>query len=202
MRRNTGIVLAKRKPKFGVGINDADYKVQLLIRENGRLFCLWKCPFYVVWSDMLMRCYSEKYQRKSPTYVGCTVCEEWLIFSNFKAWMEKQDWEGKVLDKDLLVEGNKIYSPSTCKFLPNEINQFLCAVNVLKPTIRVIGNKFSTRISIKRQEKYLSFDTKEEAIIGWKGLQIDRINSLIEKYQEDLDIVNKLSSLIVKVQNI
>lgn len=34
--------------------------------------------------------------------------EEWLLFSNFKSWMEQQ--EEKVLDKDLLHTHNKIYT--------------------------------------------------------------------------------------------
>lgn len=103
----------------GVGFNDADYKVTQYI--SGKQFM---CPFYDRWKSMLERCYSKKFKLKNPAYIGCSVCEEWLTFSNFKAWMEKQDWQGKELDKDLLVTGNKVYSPDRCIFLDKEINQF------------------------------------------------------------------------------
>lgn len=109
-----------KKLVFGVGVNDADYAV------NPRLYGKRvTCPFYRSWVDMLMRCYSEKFQAKRHTYIGCTVCEEWLTFSNFKSWMQQQDWNGKELDKDLLVKGNKVYSPGTCVFVDKATNLFI-----------------------------------------------------------------------------
>ena len=73
---------------------------------------------------MLARCYSAKFQEHCPTYTGCTVAEDWLKFSNFKDWMEKQQWEGKQLDKDILFEGNKVYGPDTCVFVSPMVNTF------------------------------------------------------------------------------
>ena len=110
----------KHKLVCGVGINDADYVVCPTI--DGKQ--VW-CPFYQVWVDMLKRGYSVKLRTNYPTYSCCTICEEWLTFSNFKAWMEKQDWEGKQLDKDLLIEGNKVYSPDTCVFVDALVNCFI-----------------------------------------------------------------------------
>jgi hypothetical protein len=101
---------------FNVGINDADYVVQC----GGFI-----CPFYLVWQNMLRRCYSASYQERQPTYKGCTVCEEWLLFSAFKVWMENQYYEGLQLDKDLLSIGNKTYSPDTCLFIPQIVNTFM-----------------------------------------------------------------------------
>ena len=43
----------------------------------------------------------------------------------FRAWMVEQDWKGKQLDKDLLVQGNKMYSPDTCVFVDGVVNNFL-----------------------------------------------------------------------------
>lgn len=111
--------MKKKKLVYGVGINDVDYAVQPMI--NGKQVI---CKFYRAWRDMLMRCYSEKCQAVAPTYIGCTVCNEWLTFSNFKAWMEKQNWKDKELDKDLLFVGNKVYSPNTCVFVDAVINSF------------------------------------------------------------------------------
>jgi hypothetical protein len=39
--------------------------------------------------------------------------------------METQDWVGKQLDKDLLNKGNKVYSPKTCIFVSNRVNNLL-----------------------------------------------------------------------------
>lgn len=119
------------KPKklvHGVGINDADYAVQKneAIQVNGKrkLKLVWLCPYYSTWKAMLMRCYSSKFQGLYPTYKGCTVSADWHTFSNFRAWMKKQQWEDSQLDKDLLVEGNKIYSPDTCVFVTPMVNSF------------------------------------------------------------------------------
>jgi hypothetical protein len=120
------------KPKklvYGVGINDADYVVQkdeLISHANGKQKrkLVWRCPYHRAWEDMLKRCYSKKYQEQKPTYVGCTVSNDWLTFTNFKNWMADQDFKGKQLDKDLLVEDNKVYSPDTCVFVTPAVNNF------------------------------------------------------------------------------
>lgn len=105
----------------GVGINDADYPVTKT--ENGKI--VWRCPYYQTWADMLRRSYDDKCKQKYPTYEGVTVCEEWHSFMRFRTWMKTQDWEGKHLDKDLLVPGNKTYSPTTCVFVHGVVNSFL-----------------------------------------------------------------------------
>jgi len=109
-----------RKAVYGVGLNDSNYQVQPII-ESKQI----RCPYYEVWRGMLQRCYDPKYQKKQPTYVGCTVCDSWLVFSSFKSWMEQQNWVGNQLDKDLLILGNKHYSPDTCMFVPSEVNSLL-----------------------------------------------------------------------------
>lgn len=117
----------QRKLSYGVGVNDADYAVQLrrkFLDENGKLVSriVWECPFWASWISMLERCYSEALQKKFPTYKDCYVCDEWLLFSNFRLWMEQHEWQNRSLDKDLLVYGNKVYSPDTCMFIPQQIN--------------------------------------------------------------------------------
>ena len=71
---------------------------------------------------MLKREFDCEFLKDNPTYKGCTIAKEWLTFSNFKAWMEKQDWKNKQLDKDILIPGNKHYSPETCVFVSHQIN--------------------------------------------------------------------------------
>lgn len=77
---------------------------------------------YECWVNMYTRCYSEIYQKEFPTYKGCTVAEEWHNFQNFAKWFEENYIEGYQLDKDIKVEGNKIYGPDTCMFVSNQEN--------------------------------------------------------------------------------
>lgn len=87
------------------------------------------------WTQMLRRCYSAEWHNRFPTYIGCSVCDEWHNFSTFAQDIENldgyQQWldykTGKTdvrmsLDKDLIVAGNKQYSPSTCCFVTQSEN--------------------------------------------------------------------------------
>lgn len=72
---------------------------------------------YTVWSDMMERCYSRTAPKHHPAYKDCTVCNEWHDFQVFAVWFEVNYIEGLQIDKDIRVEGNRIYSPDTCKFV-------------------------------------------------------------------------------------
>lgn len=100
----------------GHGIND----VGRIPYVNGK-----QSSAYQAWNAMLQRCYDHKYQARQPTYIGCSVCPEWLYFSNFQRWFDENYREGFALDKDILVAGNKIYSPKTCRYVPQYLNLLL-----------------------------------------------------------------------------
>jgi hypothetical protein len=162
----------KNKLKYGVGINDADYQV-----SDKKLN--WKCPFYVVWSNMLTRCYSKSYQEAHPSYQECSVCGDWLVFSKFRMWMEKQDYINKQLDKDILIRNNKIYSPINCCFVDKNLNLFLTenksSVGDYPVGVDKRANLKSRpyRSSIKnpftgKRLELGCFNTPEEAHIVWK----------------------------------
>ena len=91
------------------------------VKENGK-----HTRVYKTWSNMLKRCYDPKLHKKRPTYKDCEVSEELHNFQNFAKWYEDNYYEVEgermCLDKDILVKGNKIYSPETCIFVPNTIN--------------------------------------------------------------------------------
>lgn len=157
--------LLMRKPVFGVGINDADYKTHLKI-EGKR----YECPFYTKWHGMLKRAYYQPYKDKNKTYKDVLVCSEWLIFSTFKKWMIKQDWQGKELDKDILIQGNKIYSPETCVFVTKEINALIVSCTSLSGMYKsgvcvrkdVIKNKFKASCSVKGKQIHLGYYEYED----------------------------------------
>ena len=104
--------LGQRSLVQGVGVNDADYTV--CIKRNNKI--IWRCPFYIKWRNMIERCYSPLWHKRYPSYIGCSVCPEWRYFSKFRFWMSTQKWKGMELDKDILVKGNRVYSPDTCCF--------------------------------------------------------------------------------------
>lgn len=77
------------------------------------------------WSHMLERCYSNRWHNKKPTYEDCEVCDEWKNFTVFLKWFKDnypKDGGNYHLDKDIKVEGNKIYSPEFCTFVSPEVN--------------------------------------------------------------------------------
>ena len=80
---------------------------------------------YNTWKNMLRRCYLKEEMGKHPSYIDCSVCEEWHNYQNFAKWYEENYWGNNTklqLDKDILIKGNKEYSPNTCVFVNKYIN--------------------------------------------------------------------------------
>ena len=77
---------------------------------------------YRVWVHMLERCYCPKRLDKYPTYIGCTVSDEWHNFQVFAAWFDDNYIDGYHLDKDIKIKGNKCYSPDACSFVTAKEN--------------------------------------------------------------------------------
>ncbi len=195
------ISLSRRKLVFGVGRNNADYMVSP--RINGKTV---HCPFYRSWHSMLKRCYYPKYQQKSPTYIGCSVAKEWLLFTTFKSWMIKQDWKGKHLDKDIKNIGNRVYSPDTCLFVSSKVNNLLCD-NAARRNQWPIGvsfhkpaNKFQAHCRHNRKSIHLGYhgnpESAHEAYIKYKYKVIIEAsdapeNSYIREY-----LVNQADNLV------
>lgn len=191
------------KKLFGVGINDADYATRVRkelppINGKRRQETVWTCPYFQTWRNMLARTYSESVLKVRGTYKEVEVCEEWHTFSNFKAWMEQQDWEGKELDKDLLSTSGKIYSPMTCVFISPELNSFL-SIKQSKKTDLPIGvhryrnGKYVAQCnSGKDMKRFLGyFDTPDEAHAAWKEQKKLCAIKLIEQ-QTDRRVISAL----------
>lgn len=167
-------MIKKNKLIQGVGVNDADYSIAKT--ENSKI--VWRCPYYRTWTNMLDRAYSDKYKQRQPTYRDVTVCEEWHSFMRFRAWMVEQDWEGKELDKDILFQGNKVYSPDTCVFVDKAVNLFLtdCAASRGEWPLGVCwherGKKFMSRCCnpFTNEPEYLGlFHCQNQAHLAWKA---------------------------------
>lgn len=92
---------------------------------------------YNTWHNIMIRCYNDKVKKEiRPTYKDVTCCDEWLLFENFYEWIHSQEnfdrWlngDKWAVDKDILVKGNKVYSPETCCLVPLNVNSLFVKSN-------------------------------------------------------------------------
>jgi len=110
---------------------------------------------YKTWKNMITRCYSG-----CNNYKDIIVCEKWLNFQNFVPWFNEFYIKDYCLDKDLLIENNKIYSPETCIYVPRWVNN-------LFPK-RKEKEGLPTGVLCNRQGKYYSRvpDIKKKEIVN------------------------------------
>ena len=145
---------------------------------------------HIRWQGILRRCYGNS--KKCRTYRECYVCDEWLTFSKFKEWFDKNYIDGWEIDKDILVKGNKVYSPDTCCFVPREINIFFTSKRKKADGnhrgIYKSNSKYRALIfHIEGGNESKTFDTYNEALYEYINSKEDRIKYLAEKYNDKLD---------------
>ena len=179
-----------RKILFGVAYVDVDY-----------VAC--KTKAYKHWSEMLRRCYSEKYQNKKPTYKGCSVCDEWLLFSHFKKWFDDNYKDEYVLDKDILVKNNKVYSPETCCFVPEGLNSLLTNRKNYRGKYPIGVSKtyngvFLAKISINGKQRTVArCKSQEEAFAAYKQAREKHIQEVAVEYYSQGKITERVYNALV-----
>lgn len=172
----------RRKLVAGVGLNDSEEPVVKFHMDKGSRKLVWRCPYYSKWSNMIQRCYSDNAPKP---YWFVEVCEEWLTFSNFKKWMERQDWEGKELDKDLKGNGF-LYSPESCCFISQRTNTLMIESRTNNKSgiacIKRRGNLFDAFVHSVEEGKVSqkSFDKLDDAINYVTDIKINIVKSLNE----------------------
>ena len=155
--------------------------------------------------NMLYRCYSENNHESHPWNEGSTVCDEWMEpdhgFERFAEWCQQNyytiDGEGTMeLDKDILVKGNKVYSPDTCVFAPKKINSMFGGSAKKSDNDLPKGVQFAKRkqqyypVLIGLDGKRLSckerYDTVQEAWRAYATHRKDYINAVADTYHADI----------------
>lgn len=142
------------------------------------------------WLDMLRRCYCPKDQAKRPTYVGCSVHPDWHDFQVFAEWYTKHEYYGKgyQLDKDILIKGNKVYSPDTCCLIPSQINS-LFLESASRKGAHPVGvdfknGKFRAQIRKNGKKKDLGyFRTADEAHQAYITSKQDYVRKVAQEYK-------------------
>ena len=182
---------ARMKPSV-CGVGYLGCNLELKASYNGK-----KCPIYYAWVRMFERCYSKKSHRINPTYVGCTVSEEFKDYSKWREWYDNYQYkhDGWHLDKDLLIKGNKVYSESTCVFIPREINQVLVKRTASRGKYLIGVTWCKTKKAFKAQVRknkgkleYLGyFNTEIEAHLAYKQAKESYLKELADKYKDLLD---------------
>ena len=149
---------------------------------------------------MLHRCYDEKLQEKYyTTYINCSVCTEWHNFQNFAQWYEENYYEVEgermCLDKDILVKGNKTYSPETCVFVPNNINVLFVKCDKARGDlpIGVTWHKrdkvYQVRVNYYGKDGYVGyFHTIDEAFQCYKKTKEKYIKEVADIYKDIIPI--------------
>lgn len=80
---------------------------------------------YTAWHNMMRRCYCQKFLSKNKNYNGSSVCVDWHNYQVFAEWLNSKSpvkIGGMELDKDILGNGNKLYSPETCSIVSTQEN--------------------------------------------------------------------------------
>jgi len=166
---------------------------------------------YAKWRNMAKRTTDTEYQAKNPAYKDTWACEGWKLFSNFLNWsLANGHRKGLCLDKDIVVIGNKRYSPDTCVFVSRAINNLLTYKQTKKSNLPIgvsytefdarghkQKNPYQFQLKLKGEKKVTGWhDTAEEAGLAYGLVKSEHIRQVADNLSEEdcakchIDIVN------------
>lgn len=155
--------------------------------------------WYNHWRAMIERVHikNDNFHR---TYSDVTIYENWYNYQIFSKWSEQNYYEipnmKMQLDKDILIKGNRIYSPETCVFVPYIINALLLKSDKMRGNLPIgvywheRDQEYRSQCSFvdyngKRKNKWLGgYSNPEDAFIAYKIFKELYIKEVADKYKE------------------
>lgn len=152
---------------------------------------------YTTWKNVFIRCFDKNELQKHPAYKDCTVCKEWCNFQNFAQWFDNNYYiienEQMHLDKDILIKGNKIYSPEFCIFVPQRINKLFIKSDSKRGKypngifLQKDCNKIRAELKKDGRKKYLGlYNNIEEAFEKYKTEKEKYIKEIADEYKDKI----------------
>ena len=135
------------------------------------------------------------------TYIGCEASEEFHNFQNFGSWDSENYYTVKnevmCLDKDILVKGNKIYSPETCIYVPQTINglftkndnkrgKSVIGTTPVNGKYRVLCRIINPKTGKSKQEHLGYYDTELEAFQIYKYYKERNIKEVADYFKRKI----------------
>lgn len=170
---------------------------------------------YKVWHSMLMRCLDPKFKNYRQTYNDVTCCDKWLLYENFYEWIHEQinyqnlkntTW---AIDKDILVKGNKLYSPHKCCLVPECVNGLFIKRQASRGKYPIgvcldkTTKRFRATCSNPFINKYITigyYSTPEKAFDAYKKYKEDIIKEMADREYRSGNITNKCYKAMINYQ--
>lgn len=147
---------------------------------------------YTLWLNMIRRCYALQ-DTLNKAYIDCTVDPEWCCFSTFyedvkhlkdyDKWLSSGKYE-YVLDKDIKIPGNRVYSKESCMFVKLTENakasvkgrQHICEGVNLKTNEKIVFSnmlEFATKYGFDTGHISHCVSGKRKTHKGWSFRKIE-----------------------------
>lgn len=157
--------------------------------------------WYNYWRAMIERV-NIKDNKFHRTYADVTIWDDWYNYQNFAEWAESNYYTinnyKMELDKDILVKGNRIYSPDTCVFVPDIINSLLIKADKARGDFPIgvywhgRDEEYRAQCSYitdygQRKNKWLGgYDNPQDAFEAYKIYKEEYIKKLANKFKKDI----------------
>ena len=195
---------------FVCGIGKVGIKYPAMINRQ-------KTKEYASWSSMITRCYTQtiiKGENHYRRYENAEVCKEWLLFENFYEWLHSQEnfdkWillDKGAIDKDILIKGNKIYSPETCCLVPNYVNALFLKSDRIRGkypigvTYKTRDKVFEVQCRLNGKEAYLGrCNTPEQGFLLYKKVKESYIKQVAQEEYNKGNITKRCYDAMMNYQ--
>lgn len=153
---------------------------------------------YRLWDNMISRCkVGGSHQTREPSYIGCSIHPDFIKFQDFAEWCHNQigfGVEGYQLDKDILVQNNKVYGPDTCCFVPQKLNKLLVHRRSNRGEFPTgvcyckLTDQYKSRITIDGKGIHIGlFKTPDQAESAYKIAKFKEIQRQAEIWKTEID---------------
>lgn len=151
-----------------------------------------------VWHAMRQRCGVGGSKKANTAYIDCVMSENFLKFQFFAEWCQTQIGYGLPnyqIDKDILVNGNRVYSETNCVFVPQELNSFFCArsgpVSDLPKGVTRSKNNYLARFAPASVSGYLgTYKTVEEAAQAYQNARDKCLATWVQRFKDNKFVID------------